>query len=1080
MIRRNSIAYGVACVVIFHAHSAVAEGTFVENAARHAHDIIRLNASVTKYLNVVPRGFPISAQTFGVMGYGSDVLYGLVNVPYRMNDERIGLGRAAREQFIVSGSSFLAGKIGGSLLAGAACTALTAGWCLAAIGTVAVGSYVVGQIPDQLFRAHRDFEIARQTDIETERRRLEAYSKTPAFQQRQAAAQQPTTQRQAAQPGQLAQPGQPATIAQPRMATAPTGSPSASTPGPQPVVQPRGLPAAIVTPAPSTASNKSDDWLRAIINNPKETREARAIAAIALGKDPWVILGQSRPSKPAAAATAPGSDDWLRAIMNNPKETPQARAIAAIALGKDPAVFVGKQSSRPQAAAINVPRSASAPSRQSDDWLRAIMNNPKETQQARAIAAIALGKDPSAVAASSLPPGPQPATTAAAPTAQKIASAQPAARWNARATGKVASAAAPPPLANVPSPASAPTSSRQPLKSLGTNVARLTPSPSPPAAPRTPSYYVAPHAAVTGFQRPGGISLSRAAAERMALNFELEGSYVNAGEIVLSGRPSAAGFDAALFLTAVRLACQPDDPYFSLDPDDGRAWSNEGHNAAEALWKKISGDFRMAPGNRPASWNNMRNGLSIRAVSARHDYARLWTTLAADYPNFKTRLVFHPLWLGETRFGEILYRADVLLKELTGGVPALQSTPSLRAKSIAHYVSSDERSVARRLLTLVESNQEPTERQWRGHRLWFDLVPKTEAVGDVASPDGVALAASPAAKRHGGPAGTLRALLKSRGHFSDPPVVALQQATLGADGNALDVSKVYPKMFVRRHDHATGKDIPGHDEDLDALSTDVNERSARYASAYHELRDLVSVFRAYIVAVKIAKREPRICAAATSSPLLDSEKVATALPRYHPSELFVTVATYVYSSTGKRGWLASINRSINGGIALRGREFLLQEAEISRPTPITAELSQELADGVRKTAWEASSGRRLVALRIDADDGADSGRSVTATLSPTVTSIPREPPANLLGFGLHAQSRVSGKRLNSIALRKDLSADAAASQRECAKACLGERDCVAFELDQSQNRCNIYSEVFKTFRDPQWIYGLRKKEASSR
>jgi hypothetical protein len=56
--------------------------------------------------------------------------------------------------------------------------------------------------------------------------------------------------------------------------------------------------------------------------------------------------------------------------------------------------------------------------------------------------------------------------------------------------------------------------------------------------------------------------------------------------------------------------------------------------------------------------------------------------------NFRSVLVFHPEWLRETRFGEILYKADVLLKELSSGVSVLTPGP-LRAKSIKGYLAAD-------------------------------------------------------------------------------------------------------------------------------------------------------------------------------------------------------------------------------------------------------------------------------------------------------------------------------------------------------------------------------------------------------
>lgn len=101
-----------------------------------------------------------------------------------------------------------------------------------------------------------------------------------------------------------------------------------------------------------------------------------------------------------------------------------------------------------------------------------------------------------------------------------------------------------------------------------------------------------PSAAITGFRpTPGGVSLSRAAAERMPLQIALDASALADGKIVLSGRASESRMDAALFLTALRAACDDRDPYFSLDPDDGILWTQQGDQASNEFWEKIKKDF---------------------------------------------------------------------------------------------------------------------------------------------------------------------------------------------------------------------------------------------------------------------------------------------------------------------------------------------------------------------------------------------------------------------------------------------------------------------------------------------------------
>src|SRR5262249_21358433 len=113
----------------------------------------------------------------------------------------------------------------------------------------------------------------------------------------------------------------------------------------------------------------------------------------------------------------------------------------------------------------------------------------------------------------------------------------------------------------------------------------------PPAARPAPSLgtLTSPGPTAIVMRAPGGISLNRAAAERMAIDLDLDGAWYRDGKLVLSGRKSSAHtLDAALMMTAFRAACESGDPYFSLDPDNGAAWSEEGHKASDELWQAIS------------------------------------------------------------------------------------------------------------------------------------------------------------------------------------------------------------------------------------------------------------------------------------------------------------------------------------------------------------------------------------------------------------------------------------------------------------------------------------------------------------
>ena len=148
--------------------------------------------------------------------------------------------------------------------------------------------------------------------------------------------------------------------------------------------------------------------------------------------------------------------------------------------------------------------------------------------------------------------------------------------------------------------------------------------------------------------RPGGISLSKAAAERMSLNINLEGLHYSNGQIVLAGRPDTeGGIDAALFLTTLRMACESSDPTFSLDPDHPEAWTEQGLAVARAIWEQTKPDYDFnsnVPGNRGHN-ATIPDGLTLQTLSVRRDFSKQWAKLAPSYPDLRARLVFRPDWL---------------------------------------------------------------------------------------------------------------------------------------------------------------------------------------------------------------------------------------------------------------------------------------------------------------------------------------------------------------------------------------------------------------------------------------------------
>jgi hypothetical protein len=476
-----------------------------------------------------------------------------------------------------------------------------------------------------------------------------------------------------------------------------------------------------------------------------------------------------------------------------------------------------------------------------------------------------------------------------------------------------------------------------------------------------------------GAANPGGISLSMAAAMRMPLDLDLDGTYFKDGHIVLMGRRNAGHeMDAALFLTALRASCETEDPYFSLDPDDGKAWTEEGNELATALWQRIRGHFG---GNGRAVPRNLAEAFTVQAFSASQDYPSLWRELAAKRQNLKARLVFRPQWLRQTRFGEILYRADVLLKELAAGVPAVEQGHGLRAAQVDRYVSANARAASKALLSIVQQQSLADDGNTaQGYRLWFDLVAQPAGPRVPSAPSHVDLGTP---KREFEAASKLHGFLRAAGYFGTPEI-SDRKIEIMSDGDVLDLSQIYPRMFVRLHDVTKGADVEGNDQNLDELSRDVNGRIDLYASAYSELRALVEVFRAYVVAIHISKQDAAVCRKIQSIPLLNAERTSSPLPEFHPTEIFFAIAKYTYSSGGQI-FQPAVNRgTISGGISLRGRLFYETTMQTGRQTAVTENLKTEVSFPTQRAVWVGNNGRQFIALTIDSGDLLAEGAKLSA------------------------------------------------------------------------------------------------------
>ena len=508
-------------------------------------------------------------------------------------------------------------------------------------------------------------------------------------------------------------------------------------------------------------------------------------------------------------------------------------------------------------------------------------------------------------------------------------------------------------------------------------------SPASNASVSSPSISSAPAPTAQGIAAvPGGVSLSRAAAERMPFEITLDASALSDGKIVLSGRASKTRMDAALFLTTLRAACDDRDPYFSLDPDNGALWSEQGDQASNVFWEKIKKDF---PPDAPARAKNAQSGVNIRTVSATRDYPGMWHDISPHYPNFRSKLVFYPEWLRQTRLGEVLYKADVLLKELSSGVSILVPG-KLRASAIPGYLSSDIEYTAKSLLAGTR-DQTALRPQWRGSRLWFDIAPSASPTSSII---GTAAPSSSGDSQ-------LRSLLTSNKFIRSNDQAVQDASFIVRHDNSFDLSQVTPRMFVRVHDLATNKDLSDHDPRLDGLATDVSTRFDQYAQYYDELKLLRDVFRAYIAAVKIVEGNERLCRSFDAIPLLASEQVVTRLPEYHPSELFVTIGNYWTTSRKGTETQFVTSSSMSGGVSIAGQKFS-KSATRNGETTVTRAVEAALA-GVNLDQPDAiESDRKFISFIVDDGSGApvrlaSNARDPLAPRSLSDYPIENEPPA---------------------------------------------------------------------------------------
>jgi hypothetical protein len=482
---------------------------------------------------------------------------------------------------------------------------------------------------------------------------------------------------------------------------------------------------------------------------------------------------------------------------------------------------------------------------------------------------------------------------------------------------------------------------------------------------------------------PGGISFSAAAVLGFPIEFDLDSlSYdVASRSIVVSGRQGGKRqrFDAALFMTAFRLACERSDPYFSLDPAEISAYHEQSRQALAELSKQAQAIVpRAAPvaeQDLPAGPGQFRiERLEAFSYSLQEREAAQYKQLLGRFPALQPRLVFRPQWLGETRFGKILYDADVALKELAEGLAALRPGEPPAVVKLERYLSPRLRKASRRLVENLR--QRAPELGVTQMRLWFDLAEAPDAPQARSDPAArpAPQARSPLEARI---AAAIEEQLRQKGLLADGAGDEGTDSQLFAARDVQDLSQVSPRMFVRQHEH--GRDLASSDLDLDRLTRDVNSRIAAYAEQYREIQDLVQVFRAYVAARKIVESEGGLCEGLRGLPLLPSEKLAEPLPLRHPTPLMSlhgVTADVVYSGEaggtdrGGRQVYPSTLVTISGGVAVRYE--LLRQSQVAEPT----ERMKEIRSAAQKRApevvmWSKTGGkasgvtRQFVAFALD-------------------------------------------------------------------------------------------------------------------
>jgi hypothetical protein len=492
--------------------------------------------------------------------------------------------------------------------------------------------------------------------------------------------------------------------------------------------------------------------------------------------------------------------------------------------------------------------------------------------------------------------------------------------------------------------------------------------------------------------RAKGVSFTAAAAEALPLGMDLESVRFRNGELVLGG-PDGGTLDSALFLTAMRLACRREDPYFSLDPVDGPGFVTAAIAAFDGFGKFES---QLVPvlALEPAEDSDASNvGIPEQRIWSIRELDRKRYEAARSNPALQVKLVFRPAWLRETRFGARMYAADVALKAMAAGINDVETdhTAGTTAGLPPNTPPGILRMAAR---AIVEPDSIALSRD--GSRLWFDLpAPRTASVWDFTIPELPDFSGAQAPRTVGD---AIRERLREKDLVGGGHLDGLG-ATAAVHDGTVDLSALVPVAHVVLHDMNSGADRAGTDPSLADLAAELNRRFPEFAVEQPSLTELRDVLRAYVAAVHVTGQKPELCEDVERIPLLASERVAATLPSTRPPLTVVASVTVPIAYTGDDGTRHGttdhgIAGIVSGGVTLGGRESLAAGAA----TAVTAAFEEGVAARAGRGVW-SSGERRFVAMRMDTHEGAELFASVARFIPVTEEDVMsgRAPVAAIAG-----------------------------------------------------------------------------------